>query len=87
MDSDAIDDCRVDVTVSAGSRPAEPERIDPWEKVEALVVALDALLRAGMIEQARPVADQLLALARSERRRRVNVADRLVDQHAGPGGE
>ncbi len=65
-------------TVSDESRPAEPEPVDacknvPWARLEALAVAIDTFLRAGMIEHARPLATELAAMVQAARGPRATV--------------
>ena len=65
-------------TVADESRPAEPEAVDagkdvPLARLEALAVAIDAFLRAGMIEHARPLAAELAAMVQAARGPRATV--------------
>ena len=39
----------------------------PWQRVEALSLAVQALLAAGMSGQARPLVDELVEVARAAR--------------------
>lgn len=46
----------------------EPSSDDAsWERVEALAVAVQALLAAGLAGQARPLVDELVEVARAAR--------------------